>query len=330
MTGDLASVPSGERPCAQGGIDPAAGAGREGTCRLGPVQVTVVGSGSELRTPVLAARLRAARVASSIPPPTAFGTAERARGRFVIVSYSLRNTGTAPIDYLEAQLYVDGRRYSPDSASGYNLQGSAGRPLPAQPGETVTIRTAFDIPPDAAARALQEGLVGLPAERAEGGTSLSDRGAQGRLRLAGVSADADAGLSRKDPAALRRTRERGAEAAVREVFASIRRRDVRAICRRLTEASRVALGGGTGCTGRVVSDRALRQVPGSSRGLRLTSVLSRRDTRALIVARARGYRGLVTLARQGEYWRVSQPPAHRRELTRRQPRVGLPPRDGHP
>lgn len=169
----------------------------------------------------------------------------------------------------------------------------------------MAIRTAFDVPADVADRALQEGLLALPAERTEKSTSLSDRGAQGRIRLAGVSSDADGALAREDPAAKRRARERGAEAAVREVFASIRSRNVRGVCRRLTEASRAALGGGRGCTtNRLVSDRALRQVPRSSAGLRLRTTLARRDTRALVIVQAPGYRGIVGLARQGEYWRI--------------------------
>ena len=305
VTGRSDLVPAAERPCGQVGIDPNAATGKEGSCRLEGVRVSVVGAGGELRTPVLNARLKAARVSRSIPPPTRFGRTERARGRFVVVSYSLENTGDEPIEFLESKLVVGGRTYSADSGVAYNLQGNRDRPLPAQPGESVTLREAFDVPPDVAEQALAEGLLALPAERSAGGGSLSDRGAQGRIRLAGAGAEGDPTLDREDPAAKARAREKGAEAAVREVFSIIRSRDVSGLCKRLTEGARASLGGGAGCqTGRVVSDKAVQQVPSSSRGLKLDTILTRKDTRALINARAKGYRGIVTLARQGEYWRV--------------------------
>jgi len=305
VSGRADLVPAAERPCAQVGIDPDAGTGKEGTCRLEGVRVSVVGSGGELRTPVLNARLKASRVTRTIPPATRFGQTERARGRFVVVSYSLENAGDEPIEFLTTKLMVGGRTYSADSGVAYNLLGNRDRPLPAQPGETVTLREAFDVPADVADPALAEGVVAFPAGRSTSGGSLTDRGAQGRIRLAGAGAEGDPALDRDDPAAKARAREKGAEEAVREVFSTIRSRDVSGLCRRLTEGARTSLGGSAGCqTGRVVSDRAVEQVPSTSRGLKLDTILTRKDTRALINARAKGYRGVVTLARQGEYWRV--------------------------
>jgi hypothetical protein len=52
-TGDASEIPASQRDCATSGIDPESG--KEGTCRVGDREVTVVDSDSELTTPVLKA-----------------------------------------------------------------------------------------------------------------------------------------------------------------------------------------------------------------------------------------------------------------------------------
>jgi hypothetical protein len=58
------------------------------------------------------------------------------------------------------------------------------------------------------------------------------------------------------------------------------------------------------CRSKVVRSSFQAKVPRSNRRLQFTTILTRSDTRAMIVVKSNGYRGLVKLARQQGLWRV--------------------------
>ena len=328
-TGDESKVPAAQRDCAASGIDPKAG--KEGTCRVGDNEVTVVNSGSELRTPAIKARLQSVGDAAQIEPSSSYSEPVRPRGRFLIVTYELTNNGDAPIDDVEPQLNVDGRTYAAARGVDYDLYGNEKRPLPLQPGETATMITAFDVSEQVVDAALEGGAFVLPATADKYGyLSLDNGAAEGRIRLAGAEVDASAGRpgtgssSSSDdngstpdrdydeptpstrPSSSTRTvrRQHRAERAVKQFFTAVRTGKVSSICNRLTLAELANQGGMATCRSKVVRAAFQSKVPSSNRRLQFTTILTRSDTRAMILVKANGYRGMVRLARQQGLWRV--------------------------
>lgn len=313
LTGDASRLPEEDRPCRQVGIDPARG--REGTCRLDDTVLTVVNSENELKTLVLTAKVASVRTAKTVPPFSRFGRPDSARGRYVIVTYRLRNVGKEPIEFLETKLVIDGRTYSGDFRPEYNLYGGD-RPLPAQPAETVTIKAAFDVPADVAARA-DDGAIILPAARNETGSSLNDRDAQGRIRLAGApegkapsspgGSGGSGGPGGTGGLGGGGSQERAAavESALTKFFVAIRSRNIRTVCARVSKILLRTLGGVNGCRGtRVVNLSAANQVPPAGSKPRFTTTTLRNGTRAIVFVRAKNYRATVAMSRESGRWRV--------------------------
>jgi hypothetical protein len=311
-TGDESKVPASQRDCAQSGIDP--DSGKEGTCRVGDREITVVDSGSELTTPVLKAHVTSVADSAQIKSSLEYGTDNTARGRFLIVTYELTNSGNSPIEDLEPMLTVDGKTYSNDHHVEYDLYPEDEKPLPLQPGDSTTIKTAFDVSPEVVDAARDHGALVLPAEADDSGYLSVDGGAaEGRIRLAGAdgaSTSPDYGEARPSsaprPSSSKRTlrREHRAERAVKQFFTAVRSGNVSSICTRLTELTISKQGGLSVCRTKVVRSTFQRQVPGSSKGLRFTTILSRGDTRATVMVAKNGYRGIVRLARQQGLWRI--------------------------
>ena len=322
VTGDESKIPAAQRDCKQAGIDPVSG--KEGECRVGDRVVTIVNSSSELRTPLLKARLRSVGDAARIEPSSSYGDPQDARGRYLIVRYTLTNSAKAPIDGVEPQLVVDGRTYASARRVDYDLYGDAGRPFPIQPTESSSLVVAFDIPPAVVDAARKRGALVLPAESEDDGGYLSvddDAVAEGRIRLAGAKVDSSAGgappsdpggrdpsdrkslpsPSRSSKSIVRRQR---AERAVKEFFTAARAGSAPGVCSRLTESAIAKEGGKAACRGKVVLRALRRQVPNSNRGLRFTTILTRSDTRATVVISSSGYRGIARLARQQGRWRI--------------------------
>lgn len=317
-TGDASEIPASQRDCAASGIDPRAG--KEGTCRVGDREVTVVDSDSELTTPVLKARLRSVRDTPRIEPSTSYGRTITARGRYLIVTYALTNTGNKPIDGIEPQLVVNERTYAVARGVDYELYGDAGRPFPLQPGDTATIRTAFDIAPAVVVAARDRGALVLPAEADDYGYLSVDNGAaEGRIRLAGSGAGADEPLdtpkrttpdsspkpsTRSSSSTRTIRRQHRAERALKQFFTAVRAGSAPGVCTRLTDKTVAKEGGLANCRRKIVLPTIQREVPKSNRRLRFMTILTRSDTRATVIIKANGYRGIARLARQQGLWRV--------------------------
>ena len=310
IEGDPGELPAAERPCERAGIDPETGT-KEGECRLDDVALTIVNAGSRLEPPELAAELKAVQTSPAIPPASEYGEAERAKGRFVVATYELENRGRQPIESLRLELGSGGRTYAEATSTDYNLERAAGErdPFPLQPGDKVTLSTAFDVPAPAATAAAARGVLVFPAGRYEEGSgSLTEEVAQGRIRLEGAPssdpAAPDLRLSARE-----RSRERAqaeVERTVRRFFASVRRRDAPALCALLTRREVLARGGLPACRRSArVKDAAARLVPPRSAKARLTVFVLAGGARASVVASGSSFSGAYVLVRERGRWRVA-------------------------
>jgi Domain of unknown function (DUF4352) len=308
VTGKTANVKPEEQQCQAVGIDPAKGP-KEGTCRLEAMKLTVVNGSSRLQTPVLAAQIKGVTTTDQIQPDSEFLDPKRAKGRFVVVEYDLENTGDRPIDYLREMLIVDGKTYEADSGVSYYLNPDD--PMPLQPGMSATVKTAFDLPADAAAR-VREGVFALPAARYdESSNSLDDDAAQGRIRLADApqtsvrSSENDATPAPNPSLQRRLARQRTAIRATKQFFTAVRHRDASAVCTRLTEGTLKKFGGLASCkSGTFVRSSFAQKLPTSNRGLRFTAGIS--GARATVFIVGKRWSGLVALVKQGDTWRVNR------------------------
>jgi hypothetical protein len=296
-TGRLNLLPAADRQCAADGIDPTGGT-REGTCRLGSLELTVVNAPSVLHTPVLTAKLLGVATTKSISGSSSFDRPEKARGKFVAVAYRLDNTGDQPLEFLDEKLIVDGKTYSSDNGPGFYLNPHD--PLPLQPGEKATVRVAFDVPPAVAARVRADGALSLPAARFEGSNGLDDSSAQGRIRLAGAPAGGlPKGATGPNSVPARTAK---IKTAIRQFFAAIRNRDIGAVCSRLTEAVLNKYGGHSGCPHYTVRPEAVGEVPKAGTHLKFETLLVKH--RATVIVTGGGYGALVALVEQGGRWRI--------------------------
>lgn len=321
-----ALIPVSERLCSAVGIDPARG--KEGTCRLPDKQLTVVNAATELQTKPLSAQIEGATTLTTLPPQNTYSEPRRASGRYVIVRTTITNKGTSPLSGLRTNLVIGPNTYS-ESSDVYTLRSGDRQPFPLQPGASTALLTVYDIPADAARRALGEGAIELPAESQSPGGYLTDRGAVGRIRLAdsrplelrGASASgsssSSSSSSRPVPAvaapasssgssSTRSTRIASAEGALKEFYSALRKGNVRYVCRRLTTGVQKRFGGATACRqGRLVASTAKSRAPRTNTGLRFTTVLTSNQTRAIILVRGRdGFSDAARLARQDGLWRI--------------------------
>jgi hypothetical protein len=310
IAGDPKLIPLAERPCTAVGIDPVGGRMR-GTCRDGDVKVTVANADDRLTTAVLAAKLKAVRTVSEIPPRTAYGTADKPEsGRFVVVSYELENRGTKPISFLLSNLLVGGQLHRSSFRGSYNLYGSGGDPYPLQPGATATVRDTFDLSPAVAAQAASGGALVLPTGHYEDSKSgsLTEKVAQARLRLAGAPTTEPGGPSLKASPAqtAREASERHVETTVRTLFAAVRGQNAGRLCALLTRQAVLARGGLDRCrSGAVVKGSATRLVPKKGERVRLTTFVASDRRRATVLATGPRFRAFYGLLNQGGRWRVS-------------------------
>lgn len=309
LKGDPSLVPAAERPCA---TDVG-----EGRCRLGGKALTVVGPGQELATPVLKAKVVSATVARQLPARSEYSDPVRAKGRFVAVRFTLDNVLNQPISSIQPNLVIGGNTYS-ESAEAYSLR-YANDPFPLQPGDSATVTTAFDVPEAAAADAIGQGQLELPAGVFEGSGSLSDADAIGRLRLEGAKTlalqggsssgggSSSSGSSSSGTSAKAEGRKAAAEDALKEFYRALHRGNVKFVCKRLTRAAQQNFGGASSCSqGRIIKAEAKAKAPSTNVGLRFTTVLTNGQTRAIILVsrRSGGFTDTARLARQGNLWRV--------------------------
>ena len=170
-------LPAGERPCEDQRLNPLRG--RTGSCAVGGLPVTFVDGGATLRTPAVEATVQGVGTAPSVGTGSA---AQTASGRYVVVAYRVRNSGTRPLPYLKVGLRIGGRTVDEDPGAGVFLARSGSFPL--APGATMELRAAFDVEPGLAARARREGALVLPAALDERLHSPALDIAQGWIRLA--------------------------------------------------------------------------------------------------------------------------------------------------
>ncbi|WP_354697912.1 hypothetical protein DSM112329_03570 [Paraconexibacter sp. AEG42_29] len=296
-------IPAADRLCPAAGIDPAEG--KEGTCLLPDKRLTVVNLGSELQTPALQATIVSATTATTLPTQSTFSEPPRAKDRYVVVRYKVTNGASKPLSSIRTSLVVGPNEYA-ESNDSYRLEATGDRPFPLQPSATATLTTAFDIPSAAAEEALKSGALQLPAELTEDSSFLSDREAVGRIRLAGVKQLKLGSAAKTRIASKRAERTKSAERALKQFYTAMRKGDVAGVCRRLTNAVLKRFGGESACrSGRFVKETAKSKAPRSNTGLRLTTILTSQQSRAVILVRGKnGYSDSARLARQGSLWRV--------------------------
>jgi hypothetical protein len=170
-------LPAADTPCARQGIDPDGGDGKAGTCLEGGQTVTVVPTDAPLVLPERTVS-RPVTTLSRTVTTRRYGTARtlRARGQFVLVRTRVENTSNAPLQALDAELVINGRRYAAYEQD-YLLQDRG----PLQPGERTSASFLFDIP-----RSAEDPRTGgaLQFAATPQGSGLADRDvAVGRIRL---------------------------------------------------------------------------------------------------------------------------------------------------
>lgn len=307
IAGNPRALPASDRTCEAAGIDPARG--ETGTCWLADKQVTVVDGAAPLRTKAIDARLLSATTASQLPAQSQYLDPKVAKGKYVVVRFDVTNKLTAALNSVRPNLVVDGNTYE-ESADSYALTDYRDRPYPLQPQDHAAITVAFDVPPAVADKALTAGALELPATTYEGSTSLSDREAVGRIRLAGVEPLTLRGAGGRTSTQLGaiQARKTAAEGALKEFYRALRKGNVRYVCKRLTRATQQRFGGASACAnGRFVKAQARRAAPTTTAGLDFTTVLTQRSTQALVLVRRKaggGFTDSARLVRQDGLWRV--------------------------
>jgi hypothetical protein len=303
LSAKASRLPEADRPCRAVGIDRSKGT-REGSCRLGRAKLTVVNASDVLRTPVMTARLTGVTTTPAIGGPHYYDRPALARGAFIVVGFRVDNTGGQPIDFLNEKLIVDGHTYTANPRVAFSLS-PGGFPLPIQPGEHATVRSAFDVPAALVHRALTAGALSLPAARLHNTGIIDDITAQGVIRLAGAPGGGlpHAAESAHGTSPAQRRQASSARRAVREFFAAIRRRDIHGVCSLQTDAVLGIYGGLAACSRSAVTTSVMAKIPPASATVALSTVLSHRL--ATVVVRGAGYTSVVTLISQHHYWRVA-------------------------
>ncbi len=173
LEGDSDSLPEGEQPCADRDLNPTKG--ETGECSVEGIPTTFVNADQTLSTPVADVRVHGMQDTGEfrfkgLAPITA-------KGRFTVVSYEVTNKSDYPLLYLHPQLQIGDKVVPENPDTAFLLPRSRSLPLP--PGQTIKLRTAFDVPESLDAR---DGAFVLPAER-EGKKDPTNELAQGWIRL---------------------------------------------------------------------------------------------------------------------------------------------------
>jgi hypothetical protein len=178
-----AALPAEDRPCAE---EPT------GTCRdpESGVTVSTVERSQRLELPDLQVRVTGLKTGRAVVPASPYGLVRRAKGRYVAIAVKVKNTGNEPLDGLyEAKLKIGDRLYEQSGEATYAV--SPRNAFPLQPDDSTVAAVVFDVPLQAARKAVREGLIAFPA-----GVELSsvENAARiGQIRLAKPSAAAPAG-----------------------------------------------------------------------------------------------------------------------------------------
>jgi hypothetical protein len=168
-----------ERPCRSAGINPLRG--RPGTCSVDGIPVTAVNGGDALRTDAIEARVLGIVAAQGVKAPGLSLPPDLAAGDYVVAAYRLRNAGEKPIRYVRTALRIGDQTFEEDAGATTYLPRSA--IFPIEPGRELEQWVAFDVPPELARRARNEGALVLPAATDElGDPNIAF--AQGWIRLA--------------------------------------------------------------------------------------------------------------------------------------------------
>lgn len=186
---DQIELPPEETPCEQQNISPS-GAGKEGTCKLGERTLTIVNRDGELKLPVTTVSDVELKVGGAIVSRR-FGLVKRIRpkeGAFVLVRYTVENTGREPLDSYDPGLIVGDRRYAPDDRTQFEVQPGEDYPFPIQPGSDETLVAPFDVPASVAKRVRRTGAIEVSADEEPSSLDLSS--AVGRIRLSAPSTGA--------------------------------------------------------------------------------------------------------------------------------------------
>jgi hypothetical protein len=154
-----AKLPASQASCEVQGITPAGR--REGTCDDNGVTRTVVNRNHILHAPGVDVQVTRTKLGRIIKSPDPYEPPVYAKGAFVAVQLNVTNAGSSPLDGLEeTELEIDGKYYSQDDTATFNLDSL--NTFPMQPGESGSTTLAFDVPPDAALRAIADGELVFP------------------------------------------------------------------------------------------------------------------------------------------------------------------------
>lgn len=175
---DKLELPPADTPCQRQGIDPVAG--KSGVCKLGRQTLVVVDRGTKLPMPGYEVRQVAVKLRRVIPAESRFSDPLRAKGRFALLSFRVRNTGQRPLGSILPTLVIGDARYAADDQAAQALAPTP--PFPVQPADSARVVAPFDIPAAAVKTLRKTG--GLLVAGADTGVSDLDTAPTiGRVRL---------------------------------------------------------------------------------------------------------------------------------------------------
>jgi hypothetical protein len=177
--GDSGLLTEAEQPCRENDVDPIEA--EPGQCSIDGIPVTFDDADQPLSTAALDVHVVGVETPTEIGQDTSSPLSPE--GRFVVVAYRIKNTGSEPIGFLLPALRLGGRTVEEDNRARSLLPES--RAFPLEPGQTTELQTAFDVDAELAEHVRERGALILPAQRDEDGEPAADI-AQAWVRLAGV------------------------------------------------------------------------------------------------------------------------------------------------
>ena len=135
--GDSGVLTEAEQPCGEDDVDPIAA--EPGQCSVDGIPVTFDDAEQALSTPALDVRVVGVETPAEIGQDTASPLSPE--GRFVVVAYRIKNTGSEPIGFLLPALRLGGRTVEEDNRARSLLPES--RAFPLEPGQTTELQTAY-------------------------------------------------------------------------------------------------------------------------------------------------------------------------------------------
>jgi hypothetical protein len=171
-------LPPEDRPCDQVGIDPRRG--REGTCKLGAQTLVVVNRGHTLRLPAYDLGRVRVSVTRQVTSSDLRGFA-RAKGRFVVLRFQVRNRSDEPLERVTPTLTVRDKRYALDTRALFLFQQHT--PFPIQPGDRSEVVALYDIPLRAAREVGRRGALIVDGNPAGAAATIEGATVLGRVRL---------------------------------------------------------------------------------------------------------------------------------------------------